>query len=351
MSLSLNGSDLQLRSFVFPMEDITQVGEARRFAATISSELKFSETRMARVGIIVNELGNNLISYAPGGELLIRIVPSLESHLPADGVGLEILSIDRGKGIENTAQSLQDGYSTSSTPGTGLGSVRRQADVFDLFSIHNQGTAIVTQIYKTDEIANTVTNEEFSNGVINVPIHGEQVCGDGYIIISDSDELGILVVDGLGHGPLAHEAALEAVDMFFLNHNEPTENLVQLIHGRLRSTRGAAIFVVKTEGESIISSGIGNVRTVIQDPTRQRTLISQNGTAGLQIRSARATTAIWDRRSALIFASDGISTKWDLAAYPGLQYRHPALIASILYRDFSRGRDDSTVVVIGPSVR
>jgi hypothetical protein len=43
--------------------------------------------------------------------------------------------------------------------------------------------------------------------------------------------------------------------------------------------------------------------------------------------------------------SDGLTTRWDLTAYPGLAHRSPALIAGVLYRDFSRRRDDVTVVV------
>jgi hypothetical protein len=44
--------------------------------------------------------------------------------------------------------------------------------------------------------------------------------------------------------------------------------------------------------------------------------------------------------------SDGIATQWDLGRYPGLLARDPSLIAGVLYRDFLRGRDDATVVVL-----
>jgi hypothetical protein len=43
--------------------------------------------------------------------------------------------------------------------------------------------------------------------------------------------------------------------------------------------------------------------------------------------------------------SDGLSSHWSLDPYPGLRLRHPALIAAVLYRDFSRHRDDVTVLV------
>ena len=47
----------------------------------------------------------------------------------------------------------------------------------------------------------------------------------------------------------------------------------------------------------------------------------------------------------LVLASVGIGTSWRLDAYPGLSQRHPTLIAGVLLRDFSRGRDDATVLV------
>jgi hypothetical protein len=43
--------------------------------------------------------------------------------------------------------------------------------------------------------------------------------------------------------------------------------------------------------------------------------------------------------------SDGLTTHWDLAGYPGLRARSAPVIAGVLYRDFSRRRDDVTVVV------
>ena len=43
--------------------------------------------------------------------------------------------------------------------------------------------------------------------------------------------------------------------------------------------------------------------------------------------------------------SDGLSTGTASTRYPGLAVRDPALIAGVLYRDFTRGHDDATVVV------
>jgi hypothetical protein len=42
--------------------------------------------------------------------------------------------------------------------------------------------------------------------------------------------------------------------------------------------------------------------------------------------------------------SDGLGSRWQLERYPGLAARHPALVAGVLYRDWSRGRHHETVV-------
>jgi hypothetical protein len=47
----------------------------------------------------------------------------------------------------------------------------------------------------------------------------------------------------------------------------------------------------------------------------------------------------------LVLHSDGLGTRWNLNAYPGLSAHHPSLIAGVLYRDFKRGTDDVTVLV------
>jgi hypothetical protein len=44
--------------------------------------------------------------------------------------------------------------------------------------------------------------------------------------------------------------------------------------------------------------------------------------------------------------SDGLLSRWDFDTYPGLTLRHPSLIAGVLYRQYTRGRDDVTVIAV-----
>jgi hypothetical protein len=75
-------------------------------------------------------------------------------------------------------------------------------------------------------------------------------------------------------------------------------------------------------------------------------MVSHNGTLGMSQRRMQQFEYRMDPGSLLVMHSDGVSTRWDLRHRADLINCHPAIIAGVLYRDFSRERDDVTVVVI-----
>ena len=74
-------------------------------------------------------------------------------------------------------------------------------------------------------------------------------------------------------------------------------------------------------------------------------MASRTGTVGHAVRKIQEFTYPWPPGAHLVMHSDGLATGWSLDRYPGLMRRHPSLIAGVLYRDYSRGRDDVTVLV------
>jgi hypothetical protein len=100
-------------------------------------------------------------------------------------------------------------------------------------------------------------------------------------------------------------------------------------------------------GTGVRYTGVGNISGVLAGGERSRGLASQNGTVGLQLRKVQAFDYEWPPRGLLVMHSDGISNRWQLDTYPGLAQRHPAVVAGVLWRDFGRGRDDATIVVVG----
>jgi hypothetical protein len=92
-------------------------------------------------------------------------------------------------------------------------------------------------------------------------------------------------------------------------------------------------------------AGVGNIGAVLVGATGTRSLMSHNGTVGLQVRKIQELGYPWPRETVLVMHSDGLMSHWRLDQYPGILQRDPAVVAGVRYRDFTRGRDDVSVVV------
>lgn len=93
-------------------------------------------------------------------------------------------------------------------------------------------------------------------------------------------------------------------------------------------------------------AGVGNIAAQVLNGDERRHLVSYNGILGHEHRKVSEFAHPWRTQSVLVLHSDGIGTHWDANQYPGLLARDPSLMAGVLYRDHTRGRDDATVVVI-----
>ena len=322
------------------VSDASGVSEARRHAAALTRRAGFGEVEAGRVAIVVTEAASNLLKHGSGGEILLQAV----SHESVGG--LEILALDRGRGIPSVPDALRDGYSTAGSPGTGLGAMKRQADDCDIYSLPGQGTVVLARVW-AGPVPCSAT-ERLSIGTAWAPHPGEEVSGDGWMVTRRNGRVLILVVDGLGHGLVAAEARAEAVRIFGAGRAEGPVAAVEAIHAGLRSTRGAAVAVSEIDPERgcLRYCGLGNIAAVILSDGQARHLVSHNGTAGHAARKIDEFTYPWPAGATIVLHSDGLATRWTFDGYPGLVRRHPLLAAGVLYRDFRRGNDDTTVVVV-----
>ncbi len=159
----------------------------------------------------------------------------------------------------------------------------------------------------------------------------------------------LLVADGSGHGPDAAAAARTAVALFEAKPGLGLVEIVTQMHGALNHTRGAAVGVLEIDRDTrqVRFAGLGNVAATVISAGGRRGLISPGGTLGHTWRTVREFAQPYTGGGAMVVMhSDGLATRWQLDAYPGLAACHPAVIAAVLYRDFRRGRDDATVVVV-----
>jgi hypothetical protein len=256
-------------------------------------------------------------------------------------VWIDLLALDNGPGIRDLSRAFEDGYSTIGTPGQGLGAMRRLSDACSLYSLPQRGTVFWSR-FQTKIIPSSLTY-----GAVNIAIKGEEVCGDAFLAIPGPSRSLYMVVDGLGHGPNAAEAAEEALLTVQGSADEAPGEIIVRTHDALKKTRGAAmsIAIVEHERKLVTYAGIGNISSAIVTGTLSRSLVSQNGTLGAILPRVHEYTYPIQDSSCLIMYSDGLNSKSSVSGYPGLLGRPPEMIAGMLYRDFSRKRDDATVLV------
>ena len=324
-------------------DDESRVGEARRAAEAIARSCGLDERARGMLAIVVTEAATNLARHATGGVVLLRDISSTGL------AGVELLAVDAGPGMQDLDRYFADGFSTGGTAGAGLGAMRRQSDALDVYSIPGKGTVVLARVFATG--AGRDVQRMLDVGVVCVPLDGETACGDGWCVRQDADSATVLIVDGLGHGPNAADAADAAIAVFRTLEDRAPKEIVALLHEALRSTRGAALGVAEVrrtgDGAVVNFCGVGNTVTAVIGPAGPRSLPSMNGTAGLSIRGLQSFTQPLSPGEMLVMHTDGITTRWRLDAYPRVREHDPAVVAAVLHRDSSRGRDDATVLVLG----
>jgi anti-sigma regulatory factor (Ser/Thr protein kinase) len=321
--------------------DASQVGEARRVVTRIANEVGLNETRTGETAIVVTELANNLYRYGGGGEILLRPMEG------AAGGAIEIIAVDRGPGMADVAACMRDGYSTGGTPGNGLGAVKRISAEFDVFSSAGRGTVVLSRV-NADGPARAGSSGQVAWGAVSRSAKGEVVCGDALRVAERVGSTAVMLADGLGHGPGAAEAAGVVADAFVGNPFSPPAKMVELAHRLASKTRGAAVAVARLDVDAGILRycGVGNISGALLTARDSRGLFTHNGTVGHQARKVAEFEYPWPGGGLLVMHTDGLQTRWDLDDYPGLYARHPAVIAAVLARDFTRGRDDVTVLAM-----
>ncbi len=309
--------------------DSTGVAQARRGAHALGESIGLDEKSLGRLDLVVTELGTNVLKHAGGGDLLACIA----------GPGIDVIALDRGPGMADVNACLADGYSSSGTPGHGLGAVRRLSQKLHIGSWPGRGSALLAHVGSAPAPAPIAA--------VVMPKPGEEACGDGWSCHEDSEGRTLFVVDGIGHGPEAARAAHEAVLAFQKHRSAPVAHIVEAVHEALRATRGGAIAVARVEWASatVAFAGLGNIAGVIHPlQGAAKRMVSHNGTAGHTARRIQSFDYPCSE-GLIVMHSDGVSNNWSLDPYPGLALMPPRLVAAVIHRDAARGRDDAAVLV------
>jgi anti-sigma regulatory factor (Ser/Thr protein kinase) len=319
-----------------PVEDASAVPSCRTAGLALASRLGFPAARAEQLALAVTEAASNLHKHARQGSLLLRVNRDLQQP------GIELVTIDAGPGLSDVSAALRDGHSTAGSLGIGLGAIRRLADFTDLYSVPGHGTVLVARFWPVP--GSPVIGRA---GLIR-PITGETECGDDFAAVQAGATVTAILCDGLGHGPLAAAAASRAVAAVLDQPDGEPAALLERVHRRMAGTRGGAVGIVQlTDSGSVARfAGLGNIAASILSDGTRKSMLSVPGIAGFQARVIRQFDYDVPAGAAVILHSDGISSRWAVAAVPGLAARDPLVIAAVLLAEAGQHRDDAGVLVL-----
>jgi anti-sigma regulatory factor (Ser/Thr protein kinase) len=340
------------------IRDEPQIGAARRAVRRFAEQAGFGADALSDLEIVVQEIGTNAVRYATQGGCL-----HWRETAKSGGTGLELAYDDKGPGIHDLDRALRDGVSSGGSLGTGFGAMRRLLDEFDIYSTVKGTTRRLTSTRRTtwgtalfgrkwtappdgraEELGRAAARRL---GVWTRPRPGEDRNGDAYFFGEHRGVVLLAVIDGLGHGRGAAEAADAAVEVLAAWEGEPLEDLFWGLHDGLRVTRGAVVGAVLIDEprEAFHYAGVGNVEVRVYGSPEPVRPVAANGTLGARLSQVRVWPHRYQQGTTFVLATDGISAKWDMGSYPGLQLHSPQLMAGVLARDYSRNSDDATLVV------
>jgi phosphoserine phosphatase RsbX len=179
---------------------------------------------------------------------------------------------------------------------------------------------------------------------------GQTESGDQSLALAIHGGALVGVVDGLGHGAEAADAAKTALRSIERHAQEPIIPLIRDCHRSLYGSRGAVISVAafSTADETMTWLGVGNVEGLLlraqttTSPGRELLLL-RGGVVGVHLPALAAAIVPIMRGDTLVFATDGVRSDF---LHEILPHRDPpqALANRILAR-FGRSTDDALVLV------
>lgn len=200
-----------------------------------------------------------------------------------------------------------------------------------------------------------VTGEwgEIQWAVAGRPYPGERASGDRHVVRPVAGGLLVAVVDGLGHGEEAAEAADLATWHFARERFDSLPGLFARVHDALRRTRGAVAAVAQFTPDScrLAWAGIGNIEGCLlraggeSDASGladgREHLLCQGGVLGSEpLPSIRVRVLGVRPGDMVVLATDGIESAFIEAIDPSIP---PAVLTGRILERFARPNDDALI--------
>jgi phosphoserine phosphatase RsbX len=176
---------------------------------------------------------------------------------------------------------------------------------------------------------------------VTKPKIGERVNGDAVLVRDENDALLLAVVDGLGHGPIAAEAAQVALAALATqNLKLPMMDIIKTLHDGLRGTRGVAATLCLVRGQELEACAVGNVQLTCTNANIP--LVLSAGVLGMRVAKFHVCRGSLRAGARIGLFSDGISSRISLEDVRKLA---PEAACQHIFERFRKNEDDATILI------
>lgn len=185
-------------------------------------------------------------------------------------------------------------------------------------------------------------------GVAGAPIAGEERSGDVALCVPTARGGLACLIDGLGHGPEAADAAETCADVVRAHADAEAQPLLEACHAALLNTRGVVLTLAwfDLQRGELAWTGVGNVdaRLVRSGPeAREDVALIFGGVVGYRLPKVRVSRMPIARGDLLVMITDGIEG----AISPALREGGAAqALADRIFAMHGKGSDDALAVVV-----
>jgi phosphoserine phosphatase RsbX len=187
-------------------------------------------------------------------------------------------------------------------------------------------------------------------GVAGLAHVGEGRSGDVAVFAASERGGLVAVIDGLGHGDAAADAAEAAADTLRAHVELPPQELLELCHARLQRTRGAVMTLAwfDLEARSMAWTGVGNVearfvRAGDRGDARHASPVVLGGVVGYNLPQVRMGSIPLEPGDAVVLATDGVAADYSESLESGIAAQE---LAERVLERHGKGNDDALAAVV-----
>jgi len=187
-------------------------------------------------------------------------------------------------------------------------------------------------------------------GVAGQAHEGHDRSGDVALFAASAGGGLVAVIDGLGHGDAAADAAEAAAEVLREHVEDPPQELLERCHRALRRTRGAVMTLAwfDLQARTMAWTGVGNVearfvRAGDRGEARHASPVVLGGVLGYNLPRVRIGTIPLEPGDAVVLATDGVAADYSVSLEPRVGAQQ--LAERVLDRH-GKGTDDALVVVV-----